>query len=131
MRGRHRPLGLDVLSGRLARRGALASAPAPSARGGLKTIVLGEFACSVKQPNATSRILWYDTLYRGAIQAGIAPIIWDDNGWVRTLDRKTMTWDNDVLRVLQLLRERRDLVLRVVKLSLKWGTSQANEQLQG
>ena len=66
------------------------------------TVVLGEFACSRLQPNATARALWYATITRSAQQAGLAPILWDDNGWFRTLDRATMSWDDAVLHAVQL-----------------------------
>jgi len=63
-------------------------------------IMMGEFACSTLQPCNTCRALWYST-YVAAMKLhdqfnGWA--LWDDNGWFKTYDRGTHTWDADVLR---------------------------------
>ena len=66
-------------------------------------VVLGEFAVSHLQPNATARLLWYSTMARAAADAGFAAYVaWDDDGWFMTLNRTAMTWDVDVLRALGL-----------------------------
>ena len=74
-----------------------------SARHGNLTVVMGEYGCSVQQPDASVRSLWYETITSAAERVGVAPVIWDDNGWFRTYDRANRTWDDAVLRAIGLL----------------------------
>lgn len=61
-------------------------------------VILGEYAISSLQTNATARLLWYKTMTQAARDAGFdAASIWDDGGWFTTLDRTTVAWDKAVL----------------------------------
>ena len=69
---------------------------------GLAGIVLGEFGVALQTSNHSARLLWYEVAYAAASSHGIAPILWDDNGWFRTYNRATGQWDNSVLRAVGL-----------------------------
>lgn len=59
-------------------------------------IILGEFAVSHLQPNASARLLWYRVYAQAVRKAGF-----DDNGWFMTLNRTAMTWVEQVLAAVK------------------------------
>ena len=68
-------------------------------------VLLGEFAVSHLQPNASARLAWYGVMAQAARDAGLAAVAaWDDDGWFMTLNRTSMTWDQGVLRALGLVQ---------------------------
>eukprot|EP01050_Picozoa_sp_SAG11_P022902 SAG11_NODE_4450_length_1889_cov_1.366276_1_plen_99_part_00 len=68
------------------------------------SLVYGEFGVTHVQTAATGRIEWYAYQRHKALAAGMAVLVWDDNGGFRVLDRSAKPlssgWDEPVLRAL-------------------------------
>lgn len=72
-------------------------------------LILGEFAVSHLQPNASARLAWYSVMAGAARDAAFDSfVVWDDDGWFMTLNRSSLTWDTAVLAALGLPASRRE-----------------------